>query len=342
LAQMMEQQPESMGAAAPQSTQTSPQKAPGDSADTMASPDAAQQKAAKTFAAKAAPPRKPTPTAKPVVLTPLTPRERIVQLLDRFTYGPRPGEVDRVLAQGEDAWLAQQFNPEALPDAQLAKRLADYPTLAMTPDQVVKVFPDRGQVNAVDQGKVPYPSDPLQNGVMEVQIYKLHQEEAERKVEAAAIASHMPPPEPTDAEKAAQHKQNQATALRIAGQLLARPKGQRMTALIAMPAEDRAVFTADGNLTGDQRTQLLADFNPREREAFQGMSGNLASSYRGVDELAQARMLRDILSERQLQAVMTAFWFNHFNVYYPKDSDQWYTRWGPSRSCCWPRPSRRR
>ena len=44
-----------------------------------------------------------------------------------------------------------------------------------------------------------------------------------------------------------------------------------------------------------------------------------------MDELAQSRELRDILSERQLLEVMTDFWFNHFNVYAPKDSDQWYT-----------------
>ncbi len=36
-------------------------------------------------------------------------------------------------------------------------------------------------------------------------------------------------------------------------------------------------------------------------------------------------MVRAILSERQLQEVMTDFWFNHFNIYLGKDSDQWYT-----------------
>jgi len=279
------------------------------------------------FAQTPHPPAKATKPAasRPAALTPLTPRERAVQLLDRFTFGPRPGEVDRVLAQGEDAWLAQQLNPDAIPDAQLEKRLADYPTLAMTPDQVIKIFPDRGQITAVAQGKVPYPSDPLQNSVMEVQIYKLHQEEAERKAQAAAAAAHTTLPEPTDAEKAAQHKLDQAAATRIGALLLAMPKDQRMAALIAMPVEDRAVFTGDGNLYGDLRGQLLADFSPREREAFQGMGAHLSASYRGVDELSQGRMLRDVLSDRQLQAVMTSFWFNHFNVYYPKDSDQWYT-----------------
>jgi uncharacterized protein (DUF1800 family) len=55
------------------------------------------------------------------------------------------------------------------------------------------------------------------------------------------------------------------------------------------------------------------------------MSVEVNASYMIGGELAEARVLRDVLSERQLLAVMTNFWFNHFNVYVPKDSDQWYT-----------------
>lgn len=40
-------------------------------------------------------------------------------------------------------------------------------------------------------------------------------------------------------------------------------------------------------------------------------------------ELQQAKLLRAVYSERQLQEVMTDFWFNHFNVYLYKDSDQY-------------------
>ena len=53
---------------------------------------------------------------KSAVLTPLTQRERALQLLDRFTFGPRPGEVDRVMATGADKWLEQQLNPDAIPN----------------------------------------------------------------------------------------------------------------------------------------------------------------------------------------------------------------------------------
>jgi len=317
--QMMEPQPAAQSEAA---------QKPAADAD-LPEADAAQQKAAKTFAAKpASPAKKPSmaASAKPTALTPLNSRERVVQLLDRFTFGPRPGDVDQVLAHGgADAWLNAQFVPDNLPDRALDKRLADYPTLAMTTGEVIRVFPDRGFIAAVDQGKVPYPSDPLLNAVYEVDIYRLHQEDAEKKANAAAVAAHQPLPELSDADKAAQHKQDQAEAGRIAGQLFALPKEQRMAALIALPVEDRAVLTADGNLTGDLRNQLLATFSPREREAFQAMAAPRGAAYKSIDELAQGRVLRDILSERQLQAVMAAFWFNHFNVYAPKDSDQWYT-----------------
>ncbi len=80
-----------------------------------------------------------------------------------------------------------------------------------------------------------------------------------------------------------------------------------------------------GSVGGDQRNALLADFNPRERETFLAMGAGIGAQYLIGQELAQAKMVRAILSERQLQEVMTDFWLNHFNIYIGKDSDQWYT-----------------
>jgi uncharacterized protein (DUF1800 family) len=280
-------------------------------------PDAAQQRAAKAFSAKPL----PRPAAKAAVLTPLNPRDRAVQLLDRFTFGPRPGEVDRVLAMGTGKWLDQQLTPSSVPDGNLARRLNDLPTLAMTPQQAVTLFPTRNIIDQVSQGKRPYPTDPLLKAVYEVQVAKAEAE----KDKKAASGSAAPPPEPTDEQKAAQKKADQATASRLFGDLFALPKNQRMSAVIAMPVPDRIVLTANGNLAGDQKNLLFADFNPREREAFNAMSAQVDSAGNIVTELAQGRVLRDVLSERQMEAVMTAFWFNHFNIYAPKDSDQWYT-----------------
>jgi uncharacterized protein (DUF1800 family) len=293
----------------------------GPASDKAPAPDAAQEKAATTFAAKAHVAPKPAPVTRTVALTPLTQRERVVQLLDRFTFGPRPGEVDRVLAQGEDNWVAAQMNPDAVKDGNLDRRLGDYPTLSKSPLDAITMFPDRQQIDAVANGKVPYPADPMLNAVYEVQVYKRNQEQTPKKADGS-VAIRV---EPTDAEKEAQRKADKATAERIAGELYALPKAQRMAAFIAMPVTDRIAFTAYGNLPGDQRAQLMADFNPRERETINAMAGGSSASYNLFQELSQARILRDILSERQLQAVMTDFWFNHFNIYMPKDSDQWYT-----------------
>ena len=283
-------------------------------------PDAAQQKAARTFALKSQRPAVSS-AKKVVVLTPLTQRERVQQVLDRFTFGPRPGEVDQVLAEGEDKWLAVQMNPGAIKDGATDRKLGDFPTLNMSVPQLLLTFPDRGQVTPVADGKAPYPTDPLLNAVYEVAVYKLQQERDKKKADGSVEVK----PELTDAEKAEAKKKDQETAARIAGELFAMPKQQRMAAVIKMPVEDRVAFTGNGNLSGDQKNLLMADFTPREREAFEAMSAQVSSSYYIGSELAQARIVRDVMTERQLQEVMTDFWFNHFNVYVPKDSDQWYT-----------------
>lgn len=284
-----------------------------------ATADARQKAALETHA-----PRANSATPKPSVLksvpvVPLNERERALQILDRFSFGPRPGDVDHVVAMGAEKWLEQQLNPDTIKDPALDRRLADLPTLNMTPEQALALFPDRGVVQRVADGKQPAPTDPLLAAMYEVQIAKLRKEAENRKFDGKV----NPPQELSDAEKAADKQQGQITAARIAGNLFALPKNQRMAALIQMPVDDRIAFTA--NVGGDQKNLLMADFTPREREIFLGMAAGVGAQYQIGQELAQAKMMRAILGERQLQEVMTDFWFNHFNIYIAKDSDQWYT-----------------
>jgi uncharacterized protein (DUF1800 family) len=290
--------------------------------DGTAAPDG-RQPAAKTPAGKS-PAVKPktaakAPDAKAAALVPLTERERALQVLDRFTFGPRPGDVDRVMAMGVDAWFEQQLNSDAIKDPALDKRLADFPTLNMSAEQALLLFPDRGTIQQIADGKRPYPLDPMLTAVYEVQVTKLERQIDNRKPDANGNL----PAEPSDAEKAAQKTLDQATAARIAGELFALAKNQRMTALAQMPVDDRIAFTS--YVGGDQKNQLMGDFTPREREIFLAMASDVNAVYRIGEELAQAKLVRAILAERQLQEVMTDFWFNHFNVYIAKDSDQWYT-----------------
>ncbi len=193
----------------------------------------------------------------------------------------------------------------------------------MTPEAALTAFPDRGTLQAVADQKIQPPADPGLAAVYEVQLQKLFKDNLAKKVNADGTPAVHPP---SEAQLAEQKQRDQATAARIAGELLALPRNQRMPALIRLPVADRVAFT--DNLTGPlqaERNLLLSQFTPRERELFNAMAANVGSSYQISSELSQAKLLRAILSERQLQEVMTDFWFNHFNVYIGKDSDQWYT-----------------
>lgn len=55
------------------------------------------------------------------------------------------------------------------------------------------------------------------------------------------------------------------------------------------------------------------------------MENKLLRPQQLLQELVSNKILRGVYSERQLQEVMTDFWFNHFNVYWDKGADRWLT-----------------
>lgn len=74
-------------------------------------------------------------------------REAAAFLLDRFTYGARPGDLERVVAAGLEHWVAAQLTGSA-PDATLDERLARYEALRMTDAQLIARYPTSSQVSA--------------------------------------------------------------------------------------------------------------------------------------------------------------------------------------------------
>jgi uncharacterized protein (DUF1800 family) len=66
-------------------------------------------------------------------------RQLALHVLNRLTYGPRPGDVDRVLAMGVDRFIAQQLHPETLNDDALRPWLAGYEVLRMSPQDLAQV-----------------------------------------------------------------------------------------------------------------------------------------------------------------------------------------------------------
>jgi uncharacterized protein (DUF1800 family) len=139
--------------------------------------------------------------------TQLSADQKILHLLNRATFGLRPGDLEEVKRTGIEKFLAAQLHPESIDDSDVEKRLAVLPTLQMT----------------------------------EQELYQFY-----------------PPPPVVD---------------------------QRLNEKNAPP-----VFGRPQQVYG---------------------------------ELVQQKLVRAVSSNRQLQEVMTDFWFNHFNVFAQKDAVQW-------------------
>jgi uncharacterized protein (DUF1800 family) len=264
---------------------------------------------------KAAPAKTPPPRSHhaEAPLPQLDTEERAVQMLSRFTFGPRPGDVEAVMKMGPDAWFEQQLDPGSIPDPVLDKRLADYPSLYLPPNQLLVEFPSNQVIRQVADGNRPAPSDTLLAGAYEVLVAKYTRRQMEQKNQ----------PDMTDDQKAAQRRQRQPAAQVLADEVLAFPKTERMQAIMKMPVEQRMTLTEF--VPDPQRGLLLNDFTPREKELFYLMAGGPDGMHVIDNELQQAKVLRAVLSERQLQEVMTDFWYNHFNVDIRKEAAQWYT-----------------
>lgn len=98
------------------------------------------------------------------------------------------------------------------------------------------------------------------------------------------------------------------------------PPGPRFARLVAMPPAQMLSFRA--GLRGPDRLLVVEGLSPGEAESVEAMT---TAPVRVIGaELPQARLLRDLFSERQLQAVMADFWLNHFNIYAGKNQNEPY------------------
>ena len=94
---------------------------------------------------------------------------------------------------------------------------------------------------------------------------------------------------------------------------------QRYKKILTMSADEQLAL-ADA-LRGGKGQEFLAGMDARQKETLMAMNNPQVAV---VDELVQAKLLRAVYSERQLQAVMMDFWFNHFNVFANKGADRFF------------------
>src|SRR5437667_6014293 len=166
----------------------------------------------------------------------LTDDQKIIHLLNRIGFGPRPGDVERVKRMGIDKYIDLQLHPERIDDSAIEARLANFPSLRMSLAEI--------------QDKYPAPN------------------------------------------------------------VLARELGlkQGKNAKLQPPPGDGA----DENAKREYRQQVMAYYQENGLKPPQLL----------LQELQGQKIVRAAYSERQLQEVMTDFWFNHFNIFWAKNLDR--------------------
>jgi uncharacterized protein (DUF1800 family) len=229
-----------------------------------------------------------------------------IQALNRLTFGPRLGDRERVLAMGVDNWIDQQLHPESIKDDALEARLAPFRSLGMSPRELAENFPPQTLIRQIAEGKQNLPRNPQQRAIYEAQLARFR-EQQEKKAEAQGGETDVAMIEPADFLSDEQRSE-----------LLSLPPGQRLQNLLKMPPPAQVQFMA--RLKGPEREGFLAGLSPAERETVMTLENPQQVV---ANELMQAKLLRAIYSQRQLQEVMTDFWMNHFNVFIGKGADRY-------------------
>ena len=261
-------------------------------------------------------------------------QRRAEHVLNRLAFGPRPGDVAQVTAMGVDKWIDLQLHPEKINDDALESRLAPLRTLRMDTKEMSEEFPSQQVIKQVADGKLSMPSGGARHAVYMAQMER-YEEKISRKQEAGNATPQAASTDVAQNEQQQNVPQQNAmsdqdrmkqdrikedqrqTAESDLPQLLNEPADQRFQAILKLSTEEQIALAS---LNEREREPLLDGMTPDQREIM----GALRSPQQVVtDELMQGKLMRAIYSQRQLQEVMTDFWFNHFNVFIGKGPDRY-------------------
>jgi uncharacterized protein (DUF1800 family) len=209
--------------------------------------------------------------------------QKILHLLNRAGFGPRPGDIERVKRMGIEQYLNQQLHPEDIFDGFLDKPLQALITQQMTSPEIA-------------QNYLPPPPKP--------------------------VPTPTPTPKPETKKDGETGRQgDEAMERQGDGETRRRVNGEMMN-----QAEKEMTRSGDGKDTAKQadgnkdviiapspRPPIPQSPNPAKKPA-------VVDTQRPLRELQQAKLLRAVFSEKQLQEVMVDFWLNHFNVFAGKDN----------------------
>ncbi len=216
----------------------------------------------------------------------MTGDERIVHALNRLAFGPRGVDVAGIRRIGVSRWIEQQLYPETIPENPvLEMKLRPLETLQMSSADLEEEYPRPATLRAMAEGRLPLPAEPGKRALIRELAQRLDRKQGVEDVPPAAVDG------------------NEIGAQEIESMT---PEGQ-IEALAALPRP---------------RLRQLSESAPVELQRRILM---LNSPMQVVNQdLAAAKLLRAVYSNRQLEEVLTDFWYNHFNVFLDKGADRYF------------------
>ncbi len=249
--------------------------------------------------------------------------ERVLHALNRLTFGPRPGDVAAVQAVGLQRWFEQQLNPAGIDDSALDARLTMFPAMKLQQVELMQRYPSPQVLRQMVQTHMPLPADPVEHAIYAdgIALYELRKAKQAEGLQVANAGQQtaLPGDGVDPATPAMATHEDQFYSGLDAVRVINLPPDARMQRILAMPPDELIAFRK--SLIPGELAAAAEGLTPTQRETLAALQG----SPRMIGlELLQSRMIRNIYSERQLEAVMTDFWLNHFNVYVKKNQNEPY------------------
>jgi uncharacterized protein (DUF1800 family) len=231
--------------------------------------------------------------------------DRVDQALNRLTFGPRPGDAERVKAMGLKKWIDLQLHPGRIAENPvLTEKLKALDSLFMSSQELVVNFPEPRTLRDNLKGGLPVPVDPDRTRILQKMAERFELRQKQKLGDQVT-------PEGEEKETASLLTAEQLRSLRTG------TPQQRLAAFQAFPKEmqDDLLVALPQRLV----QPLSAVAPPELRRKIQLTAGPPQMVAR---DLAEGKLLRAIYSNRQLEEVLTDFWYNHFNVYIDKGADR--------------------
>ena len=230
--------------------------------------------------------------------------DKIAQALNRLTFGPRPGDAAQVRSMGLKKWIEQQLHPERIPqNPVLSEKLKFMDSLQMSSEQLVHNYPTPQMVRQMVNGTLPLPTDPERRRMIQKLVARAEKKQGDQAgapivPDIASLSDILSPAE-------------------IRSLRQGTPQ-QRLAALMALPKEKQDDVIAA--LPPGMRQQLVPVVSPDIRRKMELANGPQQVVF---SDLASAKMLRAVYSDRQLEEVLVDFWYNHFNIFVDKGADRY-------------------